>query len=162
MPVVIEMTHAATTFRQNGAVLDRALKGLAPEEWLRRPNQTSNHLLWIAGHMVWARAMTLGFLGSSWSRPWMPLFGRGAKLVETEQYPSPEEIVAGFADVSACLTQAFENVSDEVLAAPAPPKSPSFDGKVGGMVDFLAYHDTYHAGQICYLRRWLGHEGAVG
>jgi hypothetical protein len=31
----------------------------------------------------------------------------------------------------------------------------------GGLV-FLAWHDSYHTGQMGYLRKWLGYEGLVG
>jgi uncharacterized damage-inducible protein DinB len=48
------------------------------------------------------------------------------------------------------------------MAAPAPPPSPSFDGTIGGMVSFLAMHETYHVGQVVYLRRLLGHDRVVG
>jgi hypothetical protein len=30
------------------------------------------------------------------------------------------------------------------------------------MVDFMAYHETYHVGQLAYLRAWLGKPGAMG
>jgi uncharacterized damage-inducible protein DinB len=48
------------------------------------------------------------------------------------------------------------------MAAAAPSPSPSFDGTVGGMVSFLAMHETYHVGQAVYLRRLLGHGRVVG
>ncbi|MFZ0744802.1 MAG: DinB family protein, partial [Terracidiphilus sp.] len=95
-------------------------------------------------------------------RPWLPLFARGAKLPEPAQFPSPQEIVQGWQEVSSKLTTALESASDEVLSAPTPEKSPSFDGKVSGMVSFLAFHEAYHVGQAAYLRCWLGRAGIVG
>jgi uncharacterized damage-inducible protein DinB len=41
-------------------------------------------------------------------------------------------------------------------------KVPSADGTLGGVINFLAYHDTYHTGQVAYLRCWLGHSGVAG
>jgi uncharacterized damage-inducible protein DinB len=41
-------------------------------------------------------------------------------------------------------------------------KVPSADGTLGGVINFLAYHDTYHTGQVAFLRGWLGHEGVAG
>jgi len=36
------------------------------------------------------------------------------------------------------------------------------DGTTGGVINFLAFHETYHVGQLAYLRCWLGHEGPQG
>lgn len=162
MPDASEISTAASAYRQNGALLAKICEGLTPEQWLTRPNQTTNPALWIVGHAVWARAMALKALGLPWERPWLPLFARGAKLPEPSQFPPPEEIMHGWQDVSASLTAALEGASDEVLSAPAGEKSPSFDGKISGLVSFLAFHEAYHVGQAAYLRCWLGQGGVVG
>ena len=61
------------------------------------------------------------------------------------------------------LTQALDNASEEKLAAPAPqPGPPSADGKVSGTISFMAWHETYHIGQVSYLCCWLGHKGMMG
>ncbi len=157
MPVSNQISMAARAFRQNAAQLNKSFDGLTAEEWLASPKPTSNPELWILGHVVWARSMALKFLGSPWERPWLAMFARGAKLPEASEYPSHEEILLGWQEVSANLTTALEGATDEVLSAPAPEKSPSFDGKVGGMVAFLAFHEAYHVGQAAYLRCWMGH-----
>jgi hypothetical protein len=162
MPVPNEIANAAATYRMNGEMLAKSFAGLTPEEWLRRPGESSNHLLWIVGHVIWARAAVLGLLGVQWSKPWAPLFSRGAKLGDAAQYPSPEEMAAAWTEVSAALTSALEAVSSEALAAPAPPRVPNFDGTVGGTVGFLGLHESLHVGQAAYLRTWLGHEGVAG
>lgn len=160
MPVASSIAHGAATFRQNAQIFPKCHEGLTAEEWQRRPGDLSNSVLWIVGHVVWARSRAIALLGGSWSAPWLPLFERGVKRTDTAQYPSAEEVVQAWKDVSESLTAALENATEEALAAPAKP--PSMDGKVSGMVNFLAYHETYHVGQAAYLRRWLGHEGPVG
>jgi hypothetical protein len=52
------------------------------------------------------------------------------------------------------------DVPAEVLAK--PHDKPTFDGKVGGFIAFLAFHEAYHAGQVSYLRKWLGHGQLTG
>jgi uncharacterized damage-inducible protein DinB len=162
MPVTAELTTAASIYQQNEKMLARSFEGLSPEEWQSRPNSTSNSMLWIAGHVVWARSMALKFLGITWSRPWLPLFARGAKPAAPAEYPSPQEIVLAWNDAKKCLTTALDEATDEVLSSAAPEKSPSFDGKIGGMVSFLAFHEAYHVGQVAYLRCWLGRKGVAG
>jgi uncharacterized damage-inducible protein DinB len=162
MPVASQITNAAVSYRQNAQILERSIAGLSAAEWRNRPNDHSNALLWIVGHIVWARSRSLQFLGSTWTRPWLPLFARGAKLVDQPEYPSPDEIVLAWKHVAACLTAALEAADEEKLSAPAPEKSPSFDGKIGGLVSFFAFHETYHVGQVAYLRCWLGHDPVLG
>lgn len=162
MQIATQIANAAASYRQNAAMLDKSVAGLSADEWRTRPNDHSNAMLWIVGHIVWARSRSLQFLGSSWTRPWLPLFARGAKLVDSPEYPTPEEVVLAWKDVGACLTSALESADAETLSAPAPEKSPSFDGKISGMVSFLAFHETYHVGQAAYLRRWLGHDQVGG
>jgi len=162
MPVPSPIAQSAAIHRQNAELFDKSLEGLAPEEWQIRPNETSNPMLWIAGHVVWARSTVLGCLGSPWSRPWLTLFARGSKLLEPGEYPSRDEVMLAWQDAKAALNSAMETVSDEALAAPGPERVPSFDGKMSGTVGFLAFHETYHVGQACYLRRWLGHGQVIG
>lgn len=101
-------------------------------------------------------------LGSEWSRSWARLFVRGAKQVNQEQYPKPEEVVNAWDDVSSKLTAALEDVSPEILSKPAPQGIPSFDGKLSGAMAFFSIHESYHIGQMGYLRKWLGYGQAVG
>jgi uncharacterized damage-inducible protein DinB len=162
MPVATEVSPAAMTYRQNGDLLVKSWQGLTPEEWLKHPGESSNHLLWIVGHLVYCRSVLLGVLGTTWSRPWLTLFARGAKVVDASQYPTAEEITSAWQEVYAATVPALEQASEAVLSAPPPGKLPSFDGKISGSVAFLAFHETYHVGQAAYLRTWLGHEGVAG
>ncbi|MGA3345052.1 MAG: DinB family protein [Terracidiphilus sp.] len=162
MPIPSQIANAANSFQLNADLFKKSTDGLTAEEWLRRPNDKSNHILWIFGHVIWARGVVLKFLGSEYSQPWFPLFARGAKLDEAAVYPTPEEATAAWQEVSAQLATAMEGVSEDVLSKQGPPGIPSPDGKVSGVVNFLAHHETYHVGQTAYLRSWLGHGGIVG
>jgi uncharacterized damage-inducible protein DinB len=162
MPVASRIAIAAHSYHQNSQLIGKSINGLTPEEWLRRPGDSSNHMLWILGHVTWARATVLSFLGTQWSRPWLPQFARGVKLADTAEYPTPEEITLAWQDQAAQLTAAIETATEETLSKPAPERIPSADGKISGLVDFLAYHETYHVGQAAYIRRWLGHDAIIG
>ena len=162
MPIPSQITGAANSFQFNTDLFKKSLDGLTPEECLRRPNDKSNHMLWVFCHVIWARGVTLKFLGTEYSQPWFPLFARGAKLDESAQYPTPEEANAAWEEVSAHLASALEGASEGVLSKPSPQGIPSADGKISGLVGFLANHETYHVGQVGYLRSFLGHDGVAG
>ena len=73
MPIPSRIEHAAGAFRQNERMLAKSYDGLTQDEWHRRPSESSNNMLWIAGHLVWARSRAVASLGSSWNRPWLSL-----------------------------------------------------------------------------------------
>jgi hypothetical protein len=92
----------------------------------------------------------------------MSAFARGAKSDGPPVYPSPEETMLAWDESCALLSAAMEAVPEEALAAVSKNGPPSDDGKVSGVVNFLAYHETYHIGQASYLRGWLGRPGVMG
>ncbi len=162
MPVPAVIEGAAQNYRFNDKLLFDSVKDLSEEEWHKRPNDCTNHVAWIVGHVIWARKALLGRLGTDWSTPWLGAFARGQKLDESTGYPSQQTIMDAWTEVSGVLASALENASEEVLGKPATQGPPSADGKVSGIVNFLAIHETYHLGQVAYLRCWLGHKGVMG
>jgi uncharacterized damage-inducible protein DinB len=162
MPVPAAIATAAENFRFNSKTLKQTVGDLSPEEWLKRPDEKLNHMAWIVGHMAYCRGRILHFIGVEWEQPALEIFGRGKKLLEDSAYPSPESMLSTWSESGHALAAAFETVSDDLLAQPATQGPPSLDGKIGGMVSFMAIHETCHLGQASYLRVWLGHKGLMG
>ena len=149
-------------FKTNTDIVRKALDEVPPESWFLKPGDESNHLMWVAGHLVVHRAAALKYLGGDWDASWSSLFKRGEKLTVDEKYPSIEEIRNAWEIVSKKLFASLSNPPAERLSQPAPQGPPSFDGRISGQVAFLAFHETYHVGQVSYLRKWLGYGQSVG
>lgn len=162
MPVPVIIATAAGEFHRNSSLLEKVVAGIPAEQWLRRPSDHSNHIAWIAGHMLWSRQTLMDRLGRKWEHPGLEVFARSAKVEEAAAYLAPEALLAAWHAASAELEKTLENVTAEALAAPAPPGPPSQDGKMSGFIGVLAWHETYHLGQLAYLRRWLGYPGTFG
>lgn len=156
-----DLYNIAGIFKTNTDLFKRTIQGIPPDRMLARPGEDSNHLLWIAGHVVVHRAMVLKFLGQEWSAPWEALFVRGAKLTADDQYPGIDELVRAWDDVSGRLATSLADASPESLAEPVA-KGITLDGKLSGKIAFLSLHESYHVGQMAYLRKWLGFGQAVG
>jgi uncharacterized damage-inducible protein DinB len=157
-----DIATVQSMFNMNADFFQRAIGDIPEEQWLTRPGDGSNHLLWIAGHMVVCRALVPKMLGTEWSSPWEELFARGAKLVAPEKYPSPAEIREAWTAVSEKLSSALSNAPQEALAEPTAEGRPSLDGTVAGTVGFLCLHETYHVGQVGFLHKALGHGPSLG
>jgi uncharacterized damage-inducible protein DinB len=162
MPTPAVIATSTHNYRFNSDFLVKMVSDLSPEEWLRRPDEKCNHIAWIVGHVVWTRKALLGRLGTEWSQPWLDMFARGAKCEDGAAYPSPDTLLDAWREVSGVLSGALDNISEEALAQPVTKGPPSTNGKVSGIVDFLAIHETYHVGQASYLRGWMGHKGLMG
>lgn len=163
MPVHAVIASTVNDYRFNNDFLVNSVKDLSHEEWFKQPNDCTNHIAWLVGHVIWTRSRLLGRLGVEWSAPWLDHFARGSKLDGGAGTPSPDELLNAWREISGVLINTLETVSEETLAEPAPqPGPPSADGKVSGFLQFLAWHETYHLGQASYVRCWLGHKGLMG
>jgi len=156
------LSNVESIFKANTDIINKAIGDVAPEDWFRQPGEDSNHLLWLMGHLIVHRGRTLNFLGTDWDVAWRSLFARGAERIDDAEYPSVDEMRNAWSQVSADLAAALRNKPAEELAQAAPAGVPSFDGKLGGTVAFFAFHDTYHTGQVSYLRKWLGYGQTIG
>ena len=162
MPVPSVIVAAAENYRFNSDFLTRTVQDLSPDEWLSRPNDITNHIAWIVGHVTWARKAVLSRLDTEWSQPWLSSFARGVKCNDVATFPSPDTLMEGWREVSGVLATALDAASEDMVSRVSTKGPPSADGKISGVINFLAIHETYHVGQASYLRSWLGHKGLMG
>ena len=152
----------AMMFTINDGLVSRALDGLAPHELWHRPNSRNNPILWVAGHAVQTRAFVLKMLGEPFDTGWGDLFSRGSALREESAYPSREQIQEVAHEVNRRLHAAIAALDESQLAKPA--SGPELPGAktVADQIGFFALHDSYHVGQLAYIRKGLGHPALVG
>jgi len=140
-----------------GIGLNRSL-----EELHRRGGPDSSSMLWIAGHLTLSRARMLKLAGGDFDFQWSDLFAKGAAITEPSSYPAISEILATWAEVSKQLLVHLSQVEPAVLYAKSPHSFPIEDKSVRGALAFFVYHESYHIGQMGYLRKMLGYESLVG
>jgi uncharacterized damage-inducible protein DinB len=151
----------ATIFSFNEPFVYRALDGLTDEELWRAPSQHNNAMLWVAGHVAQTRASVLRFLGGTVDTGWGTLFDRGAARADSTHYPSKDEIERVMREVSPRLYAALRSLEDDVLTRPATIRVPGTK-TLGDELAFFALHDSYHVGQLAYIRKSLGYPGLAG
>ena len=154
--------HIEGMFNTNTDIVNKAIADVDSTHWFQKPGDDSNHLMWLMGHLVVHRGRTLKMLGGDWDAAWTPLFVRGAERVADAEYPSIDEMHTAWDQVSDKLSAALRDAPADVLEQAATKGPPSFDGKTSGTVAFFAFHDSYHVGQVSYLRKWLGYGRTVG
>lgn len=121
-------------------------------------------MLWIAGHLVQTRAMLLRILGEPVDTGWGNMFDRGADAARRDQsdrYPSRDEIVRVMRALIPRLRTRLTMLDDASLARPATMQVPGTKTAADELA-FFALHDSYHTGQLAYLRKALGYPGLAG
>ena len=146
----------------NDSLVERSFQDVAEGDLWKRPTPQSNPMLWIFGHMVNTRAGLLRLVGGDADLGWGDAFNRGAELADASGYPRRERIVEVCRAVNAKLYAALAALTDADLAKPATrPFTPAVK-TLGDQIAFLTMHDTYHVGQLAYVRKALGLPGVVG
>ncbi len=149
-------------FRATDQLFHKSLEGIKREDLLRRPHDSSNPLVWVAGHALTSRASLTRMVGEHIENPWSEIFARGATVDTAVVYPEASEIISLWDTVTEKLMTRLEQLTDEELAKPASFPVPTGDKTKRGAIVFLNYHETYHIGQMAYLRKWLGYSQLVG
>jgi uncharacterized damage-inducible protein DinB len=152
------------SFAINDGFVLQALEGLTHEELWKAPTDRNNALLWIAGHVVQTRAMILQLLGEPVDTGWGKVFDRGAAAAtaaDASRYPSRDEIARVMRDITPRLHAKLASLDDAYLAGPARIQVPGTK-TVADELAFFALHDSYHVGQLAYVRKGLGYSGLAG
>lgn len=147
----------------NASLMARAVDGLSAEDLVAQPGEHGNPMLWILAHAVATRGGLLKMLGAAWDAPsWTHTFVRGSARPAAGEYPPVAQILATLTSTSGALQTALETVTPEQWSAPSTQRFPVPDRTLRGDLAFIVFHETYHVGQMAYVRRWLGHSGLVG
>ncbi len=146
----------------NDSLAERSFQGVPDTDLWTRPTPQSNPMLWIFGHMVDTRARLLKILGEEVDAGLGDVFGRGAALQDTSGYPTRDKILEASRAVNARLYAKLGALTDADVAKPATRSFTHAVQTVGDQVAFLVMHDTYHIGQLAYVRKALGLPGVVG
>jgi len=152
----------AFIFATNDSLADRSFQGVADGDLWKRPTPQSNPMLWIFGHMADTRARLLKILGDDFDPGWGDVFGRGAALQDTAGYPSREKITEVSREVNKRLYARLGAMTEIDVSRPATRAFTDAVQTVGDQVAFIVMHDTYHVGQLAYVRKALGLPGVVG
>ena len=152
----------AQQYQLNHALVSAAVKDLPEKHIAERINDIGNSMKWLTGHLATSRYVLMKLLGIDEGCPLGDLFARGAEVKPDNECPSLDEILKVWNDVTGKLDARLEKITDEALATESPIQFPIADNTVLGGIAFLSLHETYHVGQLAYIRRLHGGDGITG
>jgi uncharacterized damage-inducible protein DinB len=135
--------------------------GMTQEDSLVRPSGGGNCANWILGHLVSVHNDLMKVAGADPVWEDEQLARAGFEPIEDASSAIDWDTLRErfFASRDRCL-EAIGRLSDEALAEPMQDPFGRQTTR-GGLLGVLAFHQTYHVGQLGLARRFAGREGAI-
>lgn len=146
----------AAIFALNTDLVGNCVAGLSDSQANRRLEGGGNSIAFLIAHLTDVRHFLADLLGSPIPNPLTPFLAEARSIDEVESLPPLTELLDAWRTVSAHLADVFEGVAATALDASTAQSFPTGGGTVLDAIAFLAQHDSYHLGQIAFLRRQLG------
>ncbi len=147
------------TLNLNTRLFLNALEGVDDEIATARPNDNTNHMAFIACHLIDARSYLAKLAGRETTYPFKELLEKAKGIDDIEEFPTVEELCSAWKQVSQSLSDQLATLSDDALKKKVEQPFPIEDGgTLLGGINFLLEHDAFHIGQLGFLRRYFGLE----
>jgi uncharacterized damage-inducible protein DinB len=150
----IEILHA--TFDLNTRLFVNALAGVDDTVATTRPNSDTNHIAFIACHVLDARHYLAEYTGLTNDKPFKDVLEGVKGIEDIPEFPSLADILAAWGGISDKLSAHILELEDEALSKDSSPPFPIGNPTVLGGIAFLLDHESHHIGQLAYLRRYFG------
>jgi uncharacterized damage-inducible protein DinB len=140
-------------------LFNNVLAGVSDADSNTRNNENTNHIKWVAGHVLNSRVNMMNKMtGSEADTTYAAQFARGVPLDLNATYPSIEEIISRWNDAAPAISERLIQIPEDTLDAKAPVPGPIADESFRGLLAFLISHESYHIGQLSVLRKMAGKE----
>jgi uncharacterized damage-inducible protein DinB len=143
----------------NTDLLLNCLDGLSGEEAMCRLEGGGNTVAFLAAHLTDSRHFLTSRLGHPLANPLSRYLAQASSIDEIVEWPSLAEQREWWRAVSRHLGDVLAARTPEDLRRPDVHRFPLGDSTELGLITFLVQHDSYHIGQLGFLRRQLGKSG---
>ncbi len=121
-----------------------------------RPNDRTNSIAFIGGHLVETRAWMGRLVGLETPAPFGGRLEHETGIDQIPVLPAIAAIREQWKELSRTIEARFDGVTDADLSAPSGQRFPVVVGTIRGALTFLMHHEAYHIGQLAYLRKFIG------
>jgi uncharacterized damage-inducible protein DinB len=140
----------------NTDLLLNCLEGLSEIEAQQRLLGCGNSVAFLASHLTDTRHFLAMRIGQPLANPLARYVVDARSIEDIREWPSLAEIRAAWLGISAHLQAVLGSLAREDLDRPNADRFPLTDGTQLGLIAFLVQHDSYHLGQVGFLRRQCG------
>lgn len=160
-PLSAQLNVIIPAYRWHSQIFLMLLDGITEEEALKRVDNRTNNIIWMAGNFVNVRYSLGATLGIEEKDPNHDLFFQGKALNESDTYPTLQLLKQNFHKISPLVYNGLLQLTDEELGeifsigmnvSFSPETVLNFIGMCIGREDYLS-------GQLAFMRRVLNHPG---
>ena len=149
-------------YNLNTNLVNKTLKDLSDDVAHKRINDKGSSLHWIIGHIANSRHYVGGLFNAGTEFANSELYNGGTPLKEPSDYPPIEEIRQIFESVTEKFIKRLSELTDDDIHKKLEKKLPVKDDTMLGAIAFFSLHESYHVGQLSFIRRQLGMDGLTG
>jgi uncharacterized damage-inducible protein DinB len=139
----------------NTNLFNNCLDGVSDEIARMRVSNNTNNIAFIAVHVVDARYYLADYLGLTAENPFKD-FADIQSIKDVIDFPAVDTLRSAWQTVSAALEKRFQVLTESELKAKSPEKFPLDDDTVLGGIAFMLQHESFHIGQLAFLRKHFG------
>jgi len=150
----------AGTFAANTWLLERLTGGVRDSESLLSPAANINCMNWVLGHIISGRHKALALLGvvDFWDGSRMETYQTGSSKLHEQRAIGFGELLRELERSQSALDEALRSASAASLAEVR--ETDRGEKPVHEHVDGLAWHETFHVGQVDLLKAYIEARGA--
>ena len=158
-----KMELVIPAYRMHSQSFMNVLDGISEEDALKRIENKTNHIVWMAGNFVNMRYGLGSVLGLQGEDPYNDLFFQGKALNESLKYQPPAELKENFHSISAKVFQKLHEVTDEELDEifEIGMNIPFIKETKLNFVGMCIGREDYLCGQIGLMRRILDYPNEI-
>ena len=154
-----ELQATAISFATSDRFLGNLVGDFTAADWQVK-DATGHDSRWLVGHLASTRRGAMKLVGLPLEpAPWQAPFQRGTSPADLPADLDVAALLAAFHETQALLASSWDGLTPEALAAPYGRVLPNGADTVGGALQFLAWHEAYHLGQLGLMRRLAGKPG---
>jgi len=143
-------------FELNTDLLLNSLDGLSDEEAHRRLAGGGNSIAFLTAHLTDTRHFLAQRLGHPLANPLSRYLAEASSIDDVVDWPSLDDQREWWRVAGRHLCGIVAARTGEELRRPNAHRFPMGDSSELGLIAFLAQHESYHVGQVAFLRRQLG------
>ncbi|MDH3496280.1 MAG: DinB family protein [Gemmatimonadota bacterium] len=144
-------------YELNTRLVRRCLEDLSEADAHYRPEGRGNTIAFLVAHLTDARHFAATILGRPRDNPLSPTLDQARSIDDVRALPPLAELLGYWNGVASHLAGCLDTADAARLDGRVAHSFPIADRTALGGLAFLVQHESYHVGQIAYLRRLLGH-----
>jgi uncharacterized damage-inducible protein DinB len=146
----------ANILRLNTRLFRNCLESFGDEAATQRPSASTNSASFVAAHLTDSRFFLLRVVGAEVANPLAPYLAAARSIDEITQLPPLDETLAAWTTAAHAIRDRLETLTAAELDGPTAAPFPAAGQTMLGALTFLVQHDSYHLGQLAYLRKYAG------